>query len=267
MITPKEINKRATAAKVNTPQIEKDYVLTWVLRGVSRNERLQKCLVFKGGTVLKKCYFEDYRFSEDLDFTLVDNTITHEELLAEFEKVYAWVREESNITLQLKEANVHQASGSSQFYIDYIGPLGGNLGSRDIKVDITRGEVMVYEPASKSLFLDYSDMEDEDDQLLCYTLDEVLIEKMAALMGRTEPRDFYDFWYFMEVERLDLQEHWGAFEQKAARHGHDPKKFSEKVLSKERVFEKDWVKKLANQIHDLDKFDDVFRETKRHLPK
>ncbi|WPU92478.1 hypothetical protein SNE25_24425 [Mucilaginibacter sabulilitoris] len=61
MISPKEINKRATEAKVNTPQIEKDYVLTWVLIGVSKNEKLRNGLVFKGGTVLKKCYFEDYR--------------------------------------------------------------------------------------------------------------------------------------------------------------------------------------------------------------
>ncbi len=31
-------------------------------------------LAFKGGTALKKCYFADYRFSEDLDFTLTEET-------------------------------------------------------------------------------------------------------------------------------------------------------------------------------------------------
>jgi predicted nucleotidyltransferase component of viral defense system len=137
--------------------------------------------------------------------------------------VFVWVKEETNITLQLKEANVHIASGSSQFYINYVGPLGGNLGSRDTKVDITRGEVMVYEPEQRALFADYSDMEELECKLQCYPLSEVLIEKMAALMGRTEPRDFYDFWYFMEIERMNLSDHWGAFEQKAARHNHDSK--------------------------------------------
>lgn len=29
-------------------------------------------LIFKGGTCLRKCYFEDYRFSEDLDFTAIN---------------------------------------------------------------------------------------------------------------------------------------------------------------------------------------------------
>lgn len=63
MIEPKEINKVAAANRVNDRQIEKDYVLSWVLFAISKNEILNKALVFKGGTVLKKAYFEDYRFS------------------------------------------------------------------------------------------------------------------------------------------------------------------------------------------------------------
>ncbi|GAI46757.1 unnamed protein product, partial [marine sediment metagenome] len=49
--------------------IEKDYILSWVLAGIAANKKLQNKLVFKGGTALKKCYFGNYRFSEDLDFT------------------------------------------------------------------------------------------------------------------------------------------------------------------------------------------------------
>jgi predicted nucleotidyltransferase component of viral defense system len=69
MILPKEINKYASQYKVSDRQIEKDYILTWVLNGISNHPELSKAMVFKGGTVLKKCYIEDYRFSEDLDFT------------------------------------------------------------------------------------------------------------------------------------------------------------------------------------------------------
>ncbi|MCF8069204.1 MAG: nucleotidyl transferase AbiEii/AbiGii toxin family protein [Desulfobacterales bacterium] len=50
--------------------IEKDYVLGWVLAGIFNHAELGKDWVFKGGTCLKKCYFETYRFSEDLDLTL-----------------------------------------------------------------------------------------------------------------------------------------------------------------------------------------------------
>ncbi|WP_431214673.1 nucleotidyl transferase AbiEii/AbiGii toxin family protein [Puia sp. P3] len=77
-------------------------MLSWLLLGISKNAILSDNLVFKGGTVLKKVYFPDYRFSEDLDFTLLDNGIMNEDLLAEFEKVYGFLKEETNITLQLK---------------------------------------------------------------------------------------------------------------------------------------------------------------------
>ena len=62
MIKPGEIQKKATAVKVRDQQIEKDYILSWILQGVAQNKDLNKNLVFKGGTVLKKVYFEDYRF-------------------------------------------------------------------------------------------------------------------------------------------------------------------------------------------------------------
>src|ERR1035438_3400940 len=52
--------------------LERDYLLSWILAGIQRVDVLKGTLVFKGGTALKKCFFGDYRFSEDLDFTAVD---------------------------------------------------------------------------------------------------------------------------------------------------------------------------------------------------
>ena len=49
--------------------LERDYVLSWLLAGISQVEALHDTLIFKGGTALKKCFFGDYRFSEDLDFS------------------------------------------------------------------------------------------------------------------------------------------------------------------------------------------------------
>ncbi|MGZ3812300.1 MAG: nucleotidyl transferase AbiEii/AbiGii toxin family protein [Mucilaginibacter sp.] len=265
MVTTKELSKRASANKVSDRQIEKDYVLTWMLIGVSQHEVLKKSLVFKGGTVLKKCYFEDYRFSEDLDFTLINKNLTDRQLIDYFNEAANWVHEETNMDFQVGEPEIHKESGSPKFYIDYVGPLGGNMGSRSIKIDVTRGEILCYEPKQRKLFADYSDMDEFEPSIAAYTLDEVLIEKMAALMGRTEPRDFYDFWYLTEIERMDVEDHCGAFEQKAKRHSHKPEDFEEKVLSKQAGFGRDWQAKLANQIHDLDKYEQVFREAKRHL--
>jgi predicted nucleotidyltransferase component of viral defense system len=265
MILPKEINKYASLHKVSDRQIEKDYILTWVLNGFANHPELSKAMVFKGGTVLKKCYIEDYRFSEDLDFTLLDESLDHNTLKSKLNEVFSWVKEEANITLQHKADDTHNASGSSQFYVDYIGPLGGNIGSRDIKVDITRGEIMEFSPEQRKVYITYTDLPEESFTLECYPLSEVLIEKMAALMGRTEPRDLYDFWHLMEVERMKIKDHNVEFQSKAKHKGHKHEEFGEKVLKKEQAFRRDWITKLESQIHDLPKFDDVFREVKRHL--
>lgn len=265
MIEPKEINKVATANRVSDRQIEKDYILSWVLFAISKNKILSNALVFKGGTVLKKAYIEDYRFSEDLDFTLADEAVSNDQILNEFKTLFEFIKEEANIDMQIDEKKwtIHETE-SPQFYIDYVGPLKGNMGSRDLKIDITRGEVLETEVESKSIYRNYSDLE-EDFKLSCYSLAEVLIEKMAALMGRTEPRDLYDFWYLTEIERIRVTEHTIPFHSKAKRKKHEPKDFAKKVLNKESAFKRDWENKLASQIHDLPKYDDVFRQAKRHF--
>lgn len=222
-------------------------------------------MVFKGGTVLKKCYIEDYRFSEDLDFTLLDDEFTHGQCKIALQEVLNWVKVEANIILQHKADGTHEASGSSQFYIDFVGPLAGNLGSRDVKIDITRGEKMEFPVEERTVYINYSDLPEGSFLLRCYSLSEVLIEKMVALMGRTEPRDLYDFWYLMEIERLKLKEHVFEFQNKAIHKAQNPNEFGAKVLRKEVLFKRDWEAKLRNQINDLPKFEDVMRESRRYL--
>ncbi|MBI4248068.1 MAG: nucleotidyl transferase AbiEii/AbiGii toxin family protein [Elusimicrobia bacterium] len=68
--------------KIQFPVLEKDYVLSWVLAGIGKTSPLGEQLVFKGGTALKKCYFGEYRFSEDLDFSALETLPRKEELLA-----------------------------------------------------------------------------------------------------------------------------------------------------------------------------------------
>jgi len=265
MIEQKEINKVATKNRVSDRQIEKDYVLSWLLFAISKNKILYNALAFKGGTVLKKAYFEDYRFSEDLDFTLIDETVSNEQILQEFNNLFEFIKEESNIEMRIdpKKWTIHE-SGSPQFYIDYVASLQGSMGSRDLKIDITRGEILETETETKTIFRDYSDLE-EDFKVQCYSLAEVLIEKMTALMGRTEPRDLYDFWYLAEIERFEISDYLFEFQNKAQHKKQDPKRFLEKILSKETAFKRDWEKKLASQIHNLPEYEEVFRESKRHF--
>ena len=60
--------------------LERDYLLSWVLAGISQIPVLEDSLVLRGGTAPRKCYFGDYRFSEDLDFSAVAGAPTGEEM-------------------------------------------------------------------------------------------------------------------------------------------------------------------------------------------
>jgi predicted nucleotidyltransferase component of viral defense system len=66
VIKPGEIQNIARAAGVRDQQIEKDYMLSWILQGVSEHSTLSKAIVFKGGTVLKKVYFKITDFQKTL---------------------------------------------------------------------------------------------------------------------------------------------------------------------------------------------------------
>ena len=100
MIDRREILEAASSFSLLPNIVEKDYVLGWILAGINAHEELAESWVFKGGTCLKKCYFETYRFSEDLDFTLRNENHLDEEFLRPvFEEVVAWVTEQSGLNI------------------------------------------------------------------------------------------------------------------------------------------------------------------------
>src|SRR5258708_26038636 len=63
------LHKEHGGRRIPEAVLERDYCLAWFLVGLGQS-RLGQILIFKGGTALKRCHFGDYRFSEDLDFTL-----------------------------------------------------------------------------------------------------------------------------------------------------------------------------------------------------
>src|SRR5271156_3138227 len=101
--------------------LERDYCIAWFLIGLSRAS-LRNKLVFKGGTALRRCHFPGYRFSEDLDFTLLQS-LSFEELKQELEAVYEEVKRSSNITFQFSHPDSTTHQNSYTFYLIYEGPL------------------------------------------------------------------------------------------------------------------------------------------------
>lgn len=262
MIRPKEIQQKAREAGVRDQQIEKDYILSWILKGIAEHEILAKVLVFKGGTVLKKIYFEDYRFSEDLDFTLTDTALNNEQIFGWFGEVFEYIREEANIPLEIIDNNEHE-DGGINFYISYTGPLGGMGGNKRVKVDISKSEKLEFAPVLKPAFIAYSDI--EEHQLLCYQLEEVLVEKMRSVMQRMQARDFYDIWYLLEEHQMEVEYYLPEFAGKCAAKNLNPADFPKKLAERMPSYKGRWQSSLSEQIQNLPNFEKAEREVNRRL--
>lgn len=262
MIKPGEIQNIAREVGVRDQQIEKDYILSWMLQGIAQHEQLSETIVFKGGTVLKKIYFEDYRFSEDLDFTLLDNDISNEQIFEWFTEVFYYIQDEANIPLEIIDDNEHE-DGGINFYISYVGPLGGLGANKRVKVDISRSEQLQFEPVMQDTFLGYTDQ--EEHQLLCYPLEEVLVEKLRSVMQRMQARDFYDIWYLLEIHEMDVAFYSIEFKGKCESKEIDPADFHNKLEQRLPQYKGRWQTSMADQIQDLPDFDQVVREVMRHL--
>ncbi|MEA1946781.1 MAG: nucleotidyl transferase AbiEii/AbiGii toxin family protein [Thermodesulfobacteriota bacterium] len=185
--------------------LERDYCIAWFLVGLSRSP-LCKSLIFKGGTALKRCYFGNYRFSEDLDFTLAKET-SIKTILDQLYGVYTEVRKSSGIIISYSRQDRREHQNSHTFYLAYEGPLPGSS-VKEFKVDITINERIVMPVQKRAVLKGYDEYADlpENETVLVYALDEILIEKMVALTdrARNEPRDLYDLWYLLAKENMDL---------------------------------------------------------------
>jgi predicted nucleotidyltransferase component of viral defense system len=199
MIESREIVTAAENVGLTPQVVEKDYVLGWMLASIYQHPRLKDSWVFKGGTCLKKCYFETYRFSEDLDFTITDAAhIDQAFLLQTFKEISAWLNEHAGIELPQDRLRFdvfqnRRDRPAAQGRASYRGPMargGGELPR--IKLDLTSDERVVLAPITRPVNHPYSDVPNAGISARCYSFEEIFGEKMRALGERTRPRDLYD---------------------------------------------------------------------------
>jgi predicted nucleotidyltransferase component of viral defense system len=198
LIDRREILDLASQTSLLPHVIEKDYVLGWMLAGIYAHEELAESWIFKGGTCLKKCFFETYRFSEDLDFTLRNEAHIDEGFLKRvFAEVGAWIYDETGIQIPADKQDFEifrnpRGNLSCQGKISYRGPISPTHALPRIKLDLTADERVVLPPAVAEIFHPYSDAPEEGIEVLAYDYVEAFAEKFRALGERTRPRDLYD---------------------------------------------------------------------------
>ena len=246
--------------------LERDYCLSWFLVGLSRSP-LRDRLAFKGGTALKKCYFADYRFSEDLDFTVSQET-SWEEIERHLAGIFEETRRASGVEIRLDRLDRHSHENSHTFYLAYEGPLPQARG-KTVKTDITIRERIVLPLEDRPVLRGYEEYRDlpEDASVRVYSLDEVAVEKTVALLdrARNEPRDLYDLWFLVSGSHVDLSDLVDPFARKLEFRGLTLAQVGKEFAAKEARYNKLWQVRLSAQMAELPEFGAVYREVRRAL--
>lgn len=191
------LNQRAL--KYRLAEAEKDYFLA-VVSKIIYDSPLKQKLVFKGGTAIHHCYLPQTRFSEDLDFTSLDNAISSEEIRAVLG---------SQDFLEIKKEYV---SGSTIKIerLKYSGPLGL---PNSLKVEIDFMQNVVLPPKD----IIYKNVWGVKTKVRVMDEREICAEKIRASSGRARYRDFYDLSLLMERFKFDLREIKGLIMRKEIR--------------------------------------------------
>lgn len=211
MIEKDEILEMSKALSLRPDTVEKDYVLGWMLYGINQHITTRSW-AFKGGTSLKKCFFETFRFSEDLDYTLSSNLSSNSILDSEvlqriFEEIADSIYEKVGIeffkdrfTFKMIPKNNGKLSVKGK--VVYNGPLRRTNGVMTVKLDLTTDELLVLQPVSKKVHHPYTDEPESGIYANCYAFEEVVAEKIRALAQRARPRDLYDVIHFFRNRDL-----------------------------------------------------------------
>jgi len=185
-------------------QLEKDYLLNLMLKVISLN-KISQSLELKGGTALYLFHGLD-RFSEELDFSYVgkkmilkiDSLI--EPVMHDFSLSYKISKSKGNVIIRDEKG----ISGiRSEFFIE--GPLFNKTGKRHkIKIDISIRNDLLMKPEQAMLVSKYSDI----GTILLYKmpLQEMLAEKLCAILERAKARDLYDAYFILKYKGLEYEE-------------------------------------------------------------
>lgn len=178
---------------------EKDYFLAIAIHAIS-NSPLKNILVFKGGTCLHHCFLDQYRFSEDLDFSTNSTPIDIKSLISVF-KTYAQfsVKKEyvSPATLKIEK-------------LQYLGPLGL---PNSLKIEVDYLQNVLLKPALRS----YRNVWGIDSNIMTMDIREISAEKIRAMSDRARYRDFYDQYLILHKFKFDIHEIIDIVKQKEIR--------------------------------------------------
>ena len=249
MIDRRELFKAARERGLGLGITEKDYVLGWLMFGLSRIEGI----IFTGGTALSKVYFPKiWRLSEDLDF--ISPVGDFSRVKAELPDIFSLIERESGIKLRLK--SVHENPFYLQLKIQYSAVLGKNWAKVDITRDLPGESIEVEIPPAYPDYPRFS--------MRVETVESILAGKLRALLQRRKCRDYYDVWRMMDL-KLDFRKVREILERKCEARGVEidiDRIFPEDLLDILRPY---WEKELGRLLRRPPEMERVIDELRSKL--
>jgi len=265
MIAEAEIRRYAARWGVDPMVVDLDYSLGWFLAAFHTTGTSADLLRFKGGTCLRKCYFADYRFSEDLDFTATVY-LAPDALMDWVKRATHWAAEHDGPDFAAAPARLEviqddYGSESYQVRVYYRGPLRWGGSPRAIRLDVTRDERLLLPAAPRHLIHVYSDAGELTSvestgplavlgqmEIACYALDEMLAEKIRAVGGQRRfaiSRDLYDIHQLVQAG-VAVASVVPLLPAKFAARGVDIAALDvARFLERRATFEEDWKRRLS----------------------
>lgn len=225
------------ARRYGVPQhtIERDYAISYLLVGVASQPALKRTLVFKGGTALRKLFFGDYRFSEDLDFSTQNapmGDVLEDAFSEAVDEALRRLTAYGPFSIEFeryveREPHPH---GQEAFTVRVRFPWHATPLCR-LRAEITHDEPVLMKPEKRRLIHGYED-EDLHAEVYAYRLEEMVAEKLRTLLqtrqkllsrgwGRPHARDYYDLWRILDTfgEGLERQQFMSLLRAKCEHRG------------------------------------------------
>lgn len=246
MTSKAQITKIASRDGVDARVVERDYVLAHLVAIISSHDT-DGSFIFKGGTALRLLHFESYRYSADLDYSVIKGSAL--EARESIRGALAQARPET-----IKELSF---GGSSSGHISYVGPLGA---ARTIKLDLANDELVV-STERRPLLRRWPDV--PEVSVAAYTTLEITAEKLRCILQRLQCRDLVDLYLLLDDQ--DPTSAAELFRRKAAHRGIDATTFAEKFEKRLQSYKKRWEQELAEYLSEVPRLEEVERSLRRAL--
>jgi len=253
-----QVQRLSLKYSVSPEIIEKDYFIELILFYFSKDTFLHDNIVFRGGTALKKVYFPEYRFSEDLDFVISNKdevSIYQDTIFRILQKI------SSEYPIDIDKRIVLERDRLQLFItFDIIPDISG---MKELKVDILKDDY-IPKNEKKRIKFSYPDFRDNSLFLKSYVLESVVCDKIGRIMDiDNEPRDLFDLWYLLQLE-LDSDMIKNEYKNKYG--------YNIMITNLMREINKDdyrgnWGNRLSYQMNNLPDFDLVKNDLNRFIRK